>query len=205
LPWATYLGTTVADSCDTTTVNRAFFSATRWMPVTCARTSTAYLAFDGDYRQQLALLDTTLATAGWKVEDSPPLPLGKQPGLLTNLDYMHELPSDATAEQIARVAAEPTDVTAHYTVPIPSAFVRPDVGASMLGPNGTVNVVEAPRLPTVDDRTATHDRTLEYPSVKTTYFVDWQPYTRAQLAAAAYPAHGAVLAISLSAPYNTGK
>ncbi|MFI9786616.1 hypothetical protein ACIHEI_24410 [Kitasatospora sp. NPDC051984] len=52
-------------------------------------------------------------------------------------------------------------------------------------------------MPTIDDGTAAHDLTLE-----TRHFVDWQPYSHTQLSAA-YPAHGAILAISVRLPYNT--
>ncbi|WP_441248208.1 hypothetical protein [Kitasatospora sp. McL0602] len=64
-------------------------------------------------------------------------------------------------------------------------------------------MAQAPYLPTLDDGTAAHDVALKYPSVKTSYYVDWQQYNHAQLATAAYPAHGAVLAISIGGNYNT--
>ncbi|MFF0295749.1 hypothetical protein ACFYST_19485 [Kitasatospora sp. NPDC004614] len=186
LPWATPLGTTVADICETYPANTGFTRRT-WTPVMCTRTGTAYLAFDGDFREHLAQLDTTLATAGWKPKQGP----GDPPGLVADFDRMHP------------VDGPPDKATMQYTPPIPSVFVIPhDNGAYPLGPHATVEVVQAPLLPRIDDGTAEHDRTLEYPTVTPTHFVDWQPYSHTQLSTA-YPAHGAILAISVRLPYNT--
>ncbi|MFJ5924242.1 hypothetical protein ACIQF6_16745 [Kitasatospora sp. NPDC092948] len=186
LPWATHLGTAVADSCTTDTVPHTGFARTRWTAVTCTRTATAYLAFDGDFRRELGQLDTVLAAAGWKPGDEP----GDQPGLVAACDHLH------------RADGRPDEATVWYTPPIPSDFVLPSGdGAYPRGPSATVRAVQAPGLPNVDDGTDVHDRALENPSGGT-YFVDWQPYSRTRLSAA-YPAHGAVLAVTVRVPYNT--
>ncbi|KDN86255.1 hypothetical protein [Kitasatospora cheerisanensis] len=117
LPWADYLGTTVADVCTTSTVTHMGFARQRWNPVTCTRTSTAYLAFDGDFRQHLALLDTAVAAAGWKTDDRLPLRTSEPPGLVAALDHAHQPPGDATEAQLAEAAARPNEARVRYTLP----------------------------------------------------------------------------------------
>ncbi|MFD8596223.1 hypothetical protein ACFV1L_14615 [Kitasatospora sp. NPDC059646] len=202
LPWASPLGTTVADVCTTSAVNHMGFARQRWNPVTCTRTSTAYLAFDGDFRQHLVLLDTALAGAGWRTDDRLPLRTPEPPGLAAAFDYGHQPPGDATAAQIAEAAARPDVATVRYTLPNGTGYAPPP-GADVApaGPGATVEVVRAPHLPALDDGTSAHDLTLKYPTVRTSWFVDWQPCSRAELAAA-YPAHSAVVAVSLRFPYH---
>jgi len=109
LPWATYLGTAVADVCSTEEKPIAFVGVHEsWLPVTCTRTDTLYEAFDGDFRQHLAELDTVLADAGWRPGDLTLVPRrGGTPGLAAYFDRMHEPPRDPSPSEIARAAAEP--------------------------------------------------------------------------------------------------
>ncbi|MFI9786617.1 hypothetical protein ACIHEI_24415 [Kitasatospora sp. NPDC051984] len=139
LPWATHLGTTVADICETYPANTGFTRRT-WTPVMCTRTGTAYLAFDGDFREHLAQLDTALADEGWKPTNNA----GDQPGLVADLDYTHRPPGDATAAELAKAAARPNVATVRYTLPIPSAFAVPPGAGGGPFPIGTVEVAQAP-------------------------------------------------------------
>ncbi|MFJ9610817.1 hypothetical protein ACIRS1_31200 [Kitasatospora sp. NPDC101176] len=207
LPWAIYLGTTVADSCSTGWVDHGLALTRRtWTPVTCSRTTTVYEAFDGDLPSRLAELDTVLATAGWHPDRTgAPLDREEHPGLVAALDYAHRPPDDPTPAQVAEAAARPNAATVQYAVPISFDFVPPASAKATARQGGTVDVAQAPYLPALDDGTAAHDVMLKYPSVKTSYYVDWRQYGHSQLAAAAYPAHGAVLAISISGNYNTGR
>ncbi|MFJ9695571.1 hypothetical protein [Kitasatospora sp. NPDC101183] len=194
LPWATYLGTTVADVCSTDTVRRGFsFTRERWLPVTCTRTTTVYEAFDGDFRERLGQLDAALAAAGWSAGwTGNPMYKGQQPGLVAALDYVYG------------ARAKPGPVRVQYGVPIRDDFVSQDPGGPNRAPNGEVEVVQGPGLPSLDGGTYLHDVYLKYPTVKTKYYVDWQPYSRERLAADAYPAHSTVVAITVTGSYNTG-
>ncbi|MFE0461929.1 hypothetical protein ACFW1A_22045 [Kitasatospora sp. NPDC058965] len=207
LPWATYLGTTVADSCSTGWVDHGFaITRQTWIPVTCSRATTVYEAFDGDFRPRLAQLDTALAAAGWHPDwIGTPLYRGEHPGLVAAFDDAHRPPDDPTPSESAAAAARPNVARVRYAVPISSDFVPPAGSRTTGQPSATVEVAQAPYLPLLDDGTAAHDVTLKYPSVKTSYYVDWQQYSRSQLTAAAYPAHGAVLAVSIGGYYNTSR
>lgn len=205
LPWAAYLGTAVSDVCSTEEKPIAAIGAKEsWLPVTCTRTDTVYEAFDGDFRQRLAQLDTVLDTAGWRLADPNPSQVrGDRPGLLSQVDYMHELSPDPSPSEIARAAAEPNVARQGYVVPIDRDFAPPAAGSlPSSASNGTVEVTQAPNLPILDAGQNAHDTMLKYPSVTTSYYRTWQPYTHAQVAAA-YPAHGAVVAIELSVIYGT--
>jgi hypothetical protein len=46
------LGTSVADSCRTQDQN-PFIGRAHWAPVSCARSTVVYVAFDGDIRARL--------------------------------------------------------------------------------------------------------------------------------------------------------
>ena len=204
LPWATYLGTTVADVCSTHSATASFMARQTWTPVTCTRTSTVYEAFDGDFKQRLSQLDAALGAAGWRPEwGGMPNKAGQEPGLVAAFDYAHQPPGDPSPSEVAEAAARPNMVNLEYTVPSTADFVLPSGRSRYFRSGGTVDVVQAPHLPTLDDGTALHDIALKYPSDKTSYYVDWKQYSRPQLEAAAYPAYDAILAISISEPYNT--
>ncbi|MBS2534690.1 hypothetical protein KGQ20_18115 [Catenulispora sp. NF23] len=205
LPWATYLGTAVEDVCKVALAPDGSFGAKQsWLPVTCTRTDTVYEAFDGDFRQHLVQLDGVLGKAGWRSTDLPPMRRqGEQPSLAGWFDYDHTPPSDPDPSQIAAAAAFPNVVRLGYDVPVTEDFAPPKGLGPHLPHNGTVEVSQAPRLPTLDGGQGDHDLMLKYPSVTTSYFRAWQPYNRTQVAAA-YPAHGAVIAIALSVSYGTG-
>jgi hypothetical protein len=64
LPWAVPLGTSVADSCSTRNQN-SFIGPRNWAPISCARSSVLYVAFDGDIRVRLHQLDAVLAGRQW--------------------------------------------------------------------------------------------------------------------------------------------
>ncbi|MFC8716500.1 hypothetical protein [Kitasatospora sp. NPDC057198] len=203
LPWATYLGTTVADVCGTEPVNHGFALTRRtWTEVACSRTTTVYEAFDGDFQQRLGQLDAALAAAGWRPSD-PPYYLGEQGGLVGALAYAHNPGDGAGPSEAAAAAARPNVALVRYTVPVGSGSVTPAGSGTAVLPGGAVQVAQAPYLPTLDDGTAAHDRVLKSPSSTTSYYVDWQQYDRARLSAA-YPAHAAVLALSLRVGYRTG-
>lgn len=207
LPWATYLGTAVADMCSTEEKPVAAFGAQEsWLPVTCTRTDTLYEAFDGDFRQHLAELDTVLAAAGWRPGDVTLLPRrGGTPGLAASFDRMHEPARDPTPAQIAQAAAEPNAAGMYYTVPITPDYTPPAVTNAPVTDHltrGRVEVTQAPHIPSLDGGQGAHDIMLRYPSVKTSYYRTWQPYSLAQVAVA-YPAHGAVVAIELDVSYGT--
>lgn len=211
LPWATYLGTTVADACSTDTAMTGFaITRQRWNPVTCYRATTVYEAFDGDFRQRLAQLDTVFAAAGWRAGSVATVQIpGEHPGLVSAFDWLHKPPDDPTPAEVAEAAGRRNVVSVpYYSVPISSDYVpppgqMPPVSAQSGQPGATVQVAQAPYLTTIDDGTIDHDLAVEYASLKTAYYLQWQPYTHAQLATA-YPAHGAVLAICITANYNTG-
>jgi len=207
LPWATYLGTAVADVCSTEEKPIAFVGVHEsWLPVTCTRTDTLYEAFDGDFRQHLAELDTVLADAGWRPGDLTLVPRrGGTPGLAAYFDRMHEPPRDPSPSEIARAAAEPNAASMFYTVPITRDYTPPAAANAPVADHptrGRVEVTQAPRVPSLDGGQNAHDTMLRYPSVKTSYYRTWQPYSPAQVAAA-YPAHGAVIAIELDVSYGT--
>lgn len=206
LPWATYLGTSVADVCSVSEAAQwiTFGPHKDWYSVTCSRTTTVYAAFDGDFRQRLGLLDTTLAVAGWTPDPLHRItaPAGEQPGLLAAFDADHRPPEHSSASPAAKPAARPNVVTLDYSVPITTDFRRP-LNSDHLSstPQGAVVMVaQAPHVTPRDDATAAHTWALAHPSDRT-YCVEWQPYSQAQLAAA-YPAHTAVLAISVTGDYN---
>ncbi|SHN05324.1 Catechol 2,3-dioxygenase [Actinacidiphila paucisporea] len=70
LPWAVPLGTSVADSCATQQENPDI-GRRIWAPVSCVRTTVAYVAFDGDIRSRLHQLDAALGSRSWTGESSP--------------------------------------------------------------------------------------------------------------------------------------
>ncbi|WP_194925352.1 hypothetical protein [Catenulispora pinisilvae] len=208
LPWAAYLGTAVADVCSTDVPPIAFVGVKEsWVPVTCTRTDTVYEAFDGDFRQHLVHLDGALAKAGWVSQDTAfPHRQGEPVGLITSYDYDHTPPRDADPSQTATAAAFPNVVRMPYTVPVTRDFTPTAIGkepTNRYPTGGTVEVSQAPHLPTLDGGQFAHDQMLKDPSDTTTYYRAWQPYTPAQVAAA-YPVHGAVIAIALSVSYGTG-
>ncbi|WP_194916804.1 hypothetical protein [Catenulispora rubra] len=175
LPWAAYLGTTVADVCQTVhTPSGSFGARSTWSPVTCTRTDTVYEAFDGDLQQRLAQLDGVLGGAGWR-------PLGQVAAPKQDRSGVVKLP---------------------YYVPITRDFTPP-TGTAAYGEQACqVEVTRAPHLPDLDDGTAAHDLALKDPSAGTSYYRAWQPYSPAQVATA-YPAHSAVVAFTLSVRYGT--
>ncbi|MFE2413899.1 hypothetical protein ACFXDE_36770 [Kitasatospora sp. NPDC059408] len=202
LPWAAYLGTTVADVCTTDSTTTAFtFTRQRWLPVTCTRTTTMYEAFDGDFLERLGQLDAALTAAQWRADwrgyPSYPRP---RPGLVAAYDYSRPSPTSGAPDG----APLPGSASVRYDVPITSDFVPPADSMTRGKPSGSVEVVQGPHLPNLDDGTSAHDTALKYPTVKTHHYVDWQQYSHARLAADAYPAHGAVLAVSITGSYNTG-
>ncbi|GAA3020701.1 hypothetical protein GCM10020229_34880 [Kitasatospora albolonga] len=203
LPWATRLGATVADVCETDTVDHGFaITRDTWLPVTCTRTVTVYSAFDGDFKERLRQVDTALSAAGWRAGEVPNR-AGTEGGLVEALAYAHSPGGGASAEETAVAAARPNVAWMQYTLPLKDDFVVPAEARGNGGrPTATVQMAQAPHLPYLDDGTALHDVALKYPTVRTRYYVDWQQYGRDRLAADAYPAHGAVLVVSVRAGYN---
>jgi hypothetical protein len=209
LPWATYLGTVVADVCDTglTPSHGEAVNRIAWTPVTCTRTDTLYEAFDGDFKQHLTQLDAALDTAGWHLVD-PVMRLspGHQAGLFSSLEDIHRPPGGATWSQINQAAALPNVVRLDYTVPVTPDFTppaEPEVTGVVGGGNptgGIVEVAQAPHLPSLDDGSGRHEEAVGHPKIKTSYFRAWQPYDQV---ARAYPAHGAVIAVQFSVSYGT--
>ncbi|MCX4751327.1 hypothetical protein OG455_38500 [Kitasatospora sp. NBC_01287] len=202
LPWATPLGTGVSDLCRTVVnpTGEDFLARETWSPVTCGRTVTLYAAFDGDLTARLGQLDTALGAAGWQPQN-----LSNRPGdhgLTGQLAYLHRPPDDPTPAEVAAAAARPNTVDLAYKVPITDPTPYPLPGPSTvdrqpLPIGGRVYVAQAPLVPFVDDGVAVHDD-----HSPTDYYLAWQPLPRADLAAA-YPAHGAVLVITLSIGYKT--
>lgn len=188
LPWATYLGTTVADVCSTSEVDHGFaITRDTWYPVDCSRTVTVYEAFDGDLRKRLAQLDTALAAAKWTPDEDPPGSAAARHALVKDFGSGNPVPNETSLG---------------YSVPITSDYREPPGPRAFTASRATVDVDQAPRLPTLDDGTTAHDIALENPSDKTSYYVEWHQYSQAQLATA-YPAHTAVLALSIMELYNT--
>lgn len=63
-PWADQLGRSVVDLCRTRLMSAGVGGS--WSPVSCQRTTTLYLAFDGQKSQRLAELDQILDAQGWQ-------------------------------------------------------------------------------------------------------------------------------------------
>lgn len=141
LPWAAYLGTTVADVCTTDSTTTAFtFTRQRWLPVTCTRTTTMYEAFDGDFLERLGQLDAALTAAQWRADwkgyPSYPRP---RPGLVAAYDYSRPSPTSGAPDG----APLPGSASVRYDVPITSDFVPPADSMTRGKPSGSVEVVRA--------------------------------------------------------------
>ncbi|WP_405020476.1 hypothetical protein OHV05_30120 [Kitasatospora sp. NBC_00070] len=128
-PWAEQLGTSAADLCFSRSWSGSFGSGERWDPVTCRRTGTTYLAFDGEIRQRLDELDHTVAALGW-------LPDGGT--WLTDADRHLQAP-DSPAHPAATESAHPRQVPVRLHL----SYTRLHTGPLTL----SIDVLEVPAVP----------------------------------------------------------
>lgn len=83
LPRAEQLGTSVVDLCRSQPTSGSFAPWRPWRPVSCQRTTTLYLGFDGELQGRLTELDRVIDGLGWQ----PSAP--EQRGLVAQARYLH--------------------------------------------------------------------------------------------------------------------
>ncbi|GAA1982983.1 hypothetical protein [Kitasatospora viridis] len=109
LGWAEAGGTAVVDECGAD-LGRGLGPFSYWGPVTCGRSVTLYLGFDGELRDRLADIDRVVAALGWgggtpALGGSAPVPVAR-----TYSRLGPALPQTRLTLRVTRAAAGAADV-----------------------------------------------------------------------------------------------
>jgi hypothetical protein len=194
-PWATYLGTSTVDACSSQSGTSSFGARPHWAPVTCRRTTAAYLAFDGDVGRRLGQLDAVTRKLGWAAP-----PFGRQDpsgALVAALADQRQPPDGAGPSEVKEAAARPADVFVDYTLPPGQDTPK--------GLQLQVGVAQNPGVPGNTDATyidpskKPRSTASDYRSV---YFT-WQPLSAKSVTARAYRTHAYTLAVTVTSTYAT--
>ncbi|MEV7025626.1 hypothetical protein [Kitasatospora sp. NPDC093558] len=135
-PWAEQLGTSVLDRCESELRVAVAFASGSWELASCERTTSVYVAFDGDLRERLAELDGSIDAQGWKSRAEP-----RSAGLVAADRYLHQPPVGAKPEESASAEARPTLVWVEYALP----------GEGPTSTELSVGVTQAPAMPPGED------------------------------------------------------
>lgn len=157
--------------------------ATEWTPITCARTSVLYVAFDGDLRTRLRRLDAVLAAQGW-------IDRGGASDTLSR-----STPSPAVPQQPD--TRPPTCLQKAYTpAPQQPATARGWTAATLV-----VSVAEYPCRPSVPTGDAQVVGPPEKSSGEGVLYLEWRPLWTRTVTDRAYAAHRYVAVFSLTDHY----
>lgn len=194
LPWATFMGTSVADVCQTDDkVNSFAVGAVPWKPITCRRTAALYEAFDGDYRQRLAQLDGVLQAAGWRRGPG-------RGGLVGELASVERPLATAGPARSPQAAARPERVSLGYGV----STGHPSIDTESRSLSGFVEVTVAPdtllKSGAIPDGLGTPP--ADDASTRSAV-VAWHSLSPTGLAAAAPPDLRGMLSVHISSTYFT--
>lgn len=194
-PWATYMGASTTDLCLSQIRSAAITFHDAWSPISCQRSTTVYLAFDGDFVQRLRQLDMlTQQSLRWGAQ-----PLGGRTSLgplVGALVYGQQPPLGTTAV----ASPHPAEVTMRYTL---------SVGSGSDGaPTLEVSVAPKPEEPETSyadnfaDMDGSSKRPYDDDSTDRVVYLAWRPVTPKVLAATAYQAHAFMLALTVSSRYT---
>lgn len=194
-PWATYLGTSTVDACSSQGGSSSIGARPQWAPVTCRRTTAAYLAFDGDVGQRLGQLDAVTRKLGWATPPSGRQ--GPSGAVVAALAYQRRPSDGASPSQVKQAAARPADVFVDFTLPAnkdASKGLRLQVGvAQNPGVPGNTDATY------VDPSEGPHSTASNYRSV----YLTWQPLSAKSVTARAYRTHAYTLAVTVTSTYAT--
>ncbi|MFI0942944.1 hypothetical protein [Streptomyces sp. NPDC021020] len=182
LPWAEPLGTSVSDLCRSRPSGSVVGSRGNWSLVECVRFTVAYVAFDGDVRARLRVIDSAVAAQGWE-GGSTLTESAADPNRTT------PLPSPSTAPpgwgRISVVDARP-----------PYQPTGNDAD-----PHLRVSVAGAPDDPEADTGGFQDGVGSQRYKDRGTFYVTWQPLSTHAVAQAAFAAHHYVAAFSVVTRY----
>ncbi len=199
-PWAAYVGESTVDVCQSQ-IRSAFVTFhPLWSPVSCARSTTLYLAFDGSLQQRLKQLDeVTQQSLRWQAPSSNGA--GPAEGLAATLAYERRPPDGAEPSQSAAASARPADISVRYSLP---------TGSRTSGVSGpTVSVAQKPAELQTDfwGGFAGLDGTAKQPygndADDRSVYLTWKPVPPKALAGTAYTSHGFLLSVSFTSSYAT--
>lgn len=196
LPWAQPLGTSVADSCRTENQN-SFMGPALWAPITCARSSVLYLAFDGDIRARLHQLDAVLAEQGWVASDYAAA--NTLTAMATRLSLAGGDPSPAMSQQGSTKppGTRPTCLSMNYR---PASQER-ELGHGGLGVRLRASVTERPCPPLADTGDIQIHGRPEQDAADGTVYLAWHPLSADAVSRSAHATHRYVAAFSLIDSY----
>lgn len=194
VPWAVPLGTSVADSCETRQDN-PFIGPADWEPISCTRTTVAYVAFDGDIRTRLHQLDSALGAQEWTGSDG-------RPTLTAAATWLSEVGGDPSPNAAQRGSTEPPG---SEQIALSVTYLHGEAGHRPFSKVGTPRLEVAVAGRPIILQVETGDLQGEGPpkrrSGDDTVYRAWHPLSTDAVSRSAYAAHHYVAAFSFTDRY----